>query len=441
LTSPESPPLVPAALALPALADPACRDFLLDLLQQRWQLDAADMAAIDALAQRVRGDDLVICAAVHHGNFPSLEYLAHGLAASGHRTLGVYLLTPPPPATFSDSYGCGGSLGRFAYLMQRLGRGPVYLQAHARWCFLGQLIEAVAPGLTVTQEVYDWMELFVERGHEAPFIAAGWASAPEIALMRNAEAHVRRAPGGFVFKGSRAVLDQAFGPAPGPSLEIAPCPPRAWQQPPLPPPPGPLRLVHAGQLKGAATSRAVFGDLHYLPVIRALTDQGCEVTAYGSAAPDAETFARQWADYRDEAARNPRFVLHPHQPVRTLIQDLPGRFHYGLCAYRFDQDLAVGKRHLDSALASKLFTYLAAGLPVLVSRQLGTMSALVEQHGCGVVLEAGDLERLPARLQGVDHQALREGVVRAQRHFHFERFLPPLIAAVTKRHAPAPVVL
>ncbi len=419
----------PATLPLPALADPACRDFLRALLEQRWQLEAADVAAIDALLDQVRGDDLVVCAAVHHGNFPSLEYLADGLRTAGRRTLGVYLQSAPPAATFTATYACAGSLARFAYLMHRLGRGPVYLQAHARWCFLGQLIAAVAPALSVTQEVYDWMELFVDEGNETPFVAAGWASAPEIALMRNAERTVRQSSHGFVFKGPRAALDQAFGPAAAAGVEIAPCPPRSWQQAPLPPPPGPLRLVHAGQLKGGA--RAVFGDLHYVPVIESLTAQGCEVTAYGSAAPDPATFARQWADYHALATRNARFTLRSHQPVRTLIAELPGRFHFGLCAYRFDDDLAVGRRHLASALASKLFTYLAGGLPVLVSRELSYMSELVTAQGCGVVLERGDLDRLPARLATVDHAALRENVRRAQQHFCFERYLPALIAQVT----------
>lgn len=434
------PPLEdPAQLDLPALKLPACRDFLLEALNQRWQIGPQDIARLDALAAEIRargeasgGGQTIVCAAVHHGNFPTLQYLAHGLRARGQRTLGVYLMSTPPADTFDWSYACDGSLARFCYLLRQLARGSVYLQAHARWCFLGQLVQAVAPALAVYQEVYDWMELFVEREHEPAFLEAGWFSESELALIRQAETHVRTGLDGFVYKGCRTTMAGLLGEATVPSVQIVPCPPRSWQRPPAPPPAGPWKLVHAGQIKSQAASRAIFGDLHYLPVIHTLTTQGCEVTAYASAAPDRDTFQRLYGDYLDEAARNPRFALEPHLPVRDLIRALNGRFHFGLLIYQLDDDLKVGRPHLRAALASKLFSYLAAGLPVLVSRELEYMAELVERHGCGIVVDRNDFGRIGELLAAVDYGELQAAVLRAQELFHIERYVPPILDLLTR---------
>jgi hypothetical protein len=417
----------PVELPLAALARPDCRDFLLRALGERWEIDARDALEIDALLASLGSGPFTVCAAVHHGNFPTLEYLAFALRAHGHRTLGVYLQTPPPAHTFDRSYGCRGSLARLWYLLHRLPPGVLYLQAHGRWCYLGQLAQAAAPQRRVYQEVYDWMDLFVPPEDEQLFIQAGLFSAGELALNRHAEAHVRTASAGFVYKGGGPAMERLLARATAPAVQIFPCPPRAWQRRPQAPPAGPWQLVHTGQLKSRTTSRVVFGDLHYLPVIRTFTAQGMQVTAFASSTADEAGFRALYADYLDEAASNPRFRLEHNRPVRTLIEQLRGRYHYGLLTYHHDEDVRVGRDHLAAAVASKLFTYLAAGLPVLVSSEAVYMSELVRRLGIGLVLERADLPRLQQILAGVDHPRQQAAVAAAQEQFCIERFIPRIL--------------
>jgi hypothetical protein len=117
--------------------------------------------------------------------------------------------------------------------------------------------------------------------------------------------------------------------------------------------------------------------------------------------------------------------------LRELISALHGHFHYGILLYHFNPDLIVGQRHLQGALASKLFVYWAAGLPVLVSAELEYMAALVRETGAGMVVERGEIATLGERLASVDYAALQARVVIAQHRYHIEKFLPAVTALLS----------
>ncbi|HET6584412.1 MAG TPA: hypothetical protein VFG69_13215, partial [Nannocystaceae bacterium] len=271
----------PDALEIPVADDPRCADFVRELLRARWRGGGADPRAVARLAAAAEG--AIVFVAVHHGNFPSLEYMAHALAAQGRRVVAIYLQGEPPASTFADVIACDGSLARLAEVLCALPAGTIYLQAHGRWSFLGQFVAAVHPGLRVVQEVWDWMDAFVDPANEQAFVDDGLFCAEEIAMMRASEAWVRTRSAGFVHKHGGAALDAVVADATVPELRIVPAPPRAWARPPIAGRTGPWRLVHAGQIKPSSSSRRIFGDLHVLPTIRALLRQGLYVTAYAPA--------------------------------------------------------------------------------------------------------------------------------------------------------------
>lgn len=411
----------PLGLAEALAEGAASAGFLRALFERRQQpaaLDEADVTRWRALAS---DDRTIVFVAVHHGNFPTLEYLAEVLRARGRTTAAIYLQGEAPTHTFDAALSCAGSLATLAELAAGLPARAIYVQAHGRWAFLSRLLATVNPGLRVVQELWDWMDAFVEPAHEQAFVDAGLFGADELATIRAAERWARTHAAAFVHKHGGAVLDATVADASVPELRIFPCPPRSWMRTPAPRSPGPWRCVHAGQLAASASPRAAFGDLQYLPMIAALTEQGIAVTAYGGARRDDD-------EYVDAARRIAAFTYHRRVEVRALVDALHGRHDFGLLLYRFDDDLAVGRRHLQSALASKLFVYLAAGLPVLVSPELSYMAELVQREGLGLVIDADEVPRLVARLDACDHAALLAGVAKAQRKFSAEHTCDDVLA-------------
>ncbi|MBF0144305.1 MAG: hypothetical protein HQL59_12725, partial [Magnetococcales bacterium] len=163
-----------------------------------------------------------------------------------------------------------------------------------------------------------------------------------------------------------------------------------------------------------------FGDLKMLPLFRELLRQRLPVTVYNPPIHDPAQWADLFADYLELARENPRFRFCQGLDIDKIIPRLNGGFHFGLMLYHYGSTLKVGKDHLAGALPSKLFVYLAAGLPILTSPELEQVAEFVEREGVGAVIAREDLPRLGKILAGVDYAALLVNVTRAQRRWGFE---------------------
>lgn len=421
----------PDRIALPALSSAAAQHFVQQQLAQRWLVLPPVLERVVEFSQRLaeaaKQGDALLFIGVHRDNFPTLGYLVHGLRQRGVRAFGAYIMTKvdeTAPEPFEDIISCRGSFGVLSELLLRAPCVPVYLQAHAQRAFLSQLVHALRPELNVFQEIYDWMESFIDPAHEAQFASEGVFSAVDIEVMRASERYVRTRLGGFIYKDGGEPMARLLAASTVPSLQLMPCPPRSFQQRPVTPAAGPLRLVHAGQLRSAGSSRA-FSDIYALPLYEDLLQQGLDVSVFPSATTP-QSLTELFGDYIRLAEREPRAHFMQHLPLRELIDALHGQFHYGMLLYHFDPDLIVGKAHLQAALASKLFMYWAAGLPALVSEELAYMASLVEDTGAGLVVKRSELSSLGERLQNLDYAALQQRVVAAQERYHVELFVPKL---------------
>ncbi len=424
------PALIERASLIPlhAVADADTAARIAAVVGRSWGFAPERIPEIRALAARIAAAPrAVVFVAPHRSNFPTIEYVAHALRERGYAVFGVYLFSPAPADTFTESFSCQGSFWALSELVLRLAPVPIYLQAHAKQSFLSQLIHALRPELRLVQEVYDWMESFIDPAAESAFVEAGVFTADEIALMRASERYLRRSTAGFIYKDGGEPMRARLAQATVPSAQLLPCPPAAWMRPPVPRQRQGWHLVHAGQLRSRTTAPRIFGDLQCVPLFRRLLDRGLFITAYPSYCKTPELFQDFFGDYQTLAAEAPRFSLRSWMPQARLLAELHGRFDFGLLLYPFPSDLAVGKDHLRGALASKLFAYLAAGLPVLVSEELAYMATIVREHGIGLVLGQSDLSDLDRRLEAQDYPALQERVRVAQRQLHIERYLPGVL--------------
>jgi hypothetical protein len=426
----------PSELSFPALTTDSARH-LGEQLSRRWSVTPEALERVIEFATQLRAASrtgrAVLFVAVHRENFPTLGYLVHGLRQQGVRAFGVYLMPDideAQPEPFEACTSCRGSYGTLSELMLRAPDVPVYLQAHATRAFLSQLIHALRPELRVFQEVYDWMDAFVDPAHEAVFEQEQVFTRGDIDVMRASERYVRTRTSGFVYKDGGAPLAQLLAESTVPSVQLMPCPPKSFQREPLPGPSGPWQLAHAGGLRSAGASRA-FADLYAIPLYRELLAQGLELSVFPSAV-NPSGFEAAFGDYRRLAEAEPRAHLRDHLSLPELIEALHGNFHYGILLYHFNPDLIVGQRHLRGALASKLFVYWAAGLPVLVSEELEYMATLVRETGAGLVVGRSELSGLAERLRQVDYQVLQARVSDAQERYHIERFLPAVTALLTR---------
>jgi hypothetical protein len=190
-------------------------------------------------------------------------------------------------------------------------------------------------------------------------------------------------------------------------------------------PPGgqrPWRFVHIGGLPPKAPDGAIIGQ-GFLPAIERLAEQGAAIDFLHDPHRDLAKEATG-PELLARAAGIANFRIFAGLP--------PDRLAGRLCDYDFGLVLNVmppgwlkaPEEQRRYAMATKIFTYFEAGLPVLVNEEIESMARLVRDHGLGVVANSAEIPQLVARLDRLsrtDVLALRENVRRYNERHNMDR--------------------
>lgn len=183
------------------------------------------------------------------------------------------------------------------------------------------------------------------------------------------------------------------------------------------------RLVWAGSLVPTQESAALFRDGQVLSVFRSIAHQGLNLAIITG---DTEAnFRATFPDYWEFVSECSGVSFLERMPRPELIHHLSLSYDYGLLLNRIDLDTPP-RRGLKTTFASKYLTYVAAGLPIIVSREMDYMAKLVETWGIGLVVSARELGDVAELLQAAPYESFKHNLAIAQTSFsaenHFERF-------------------
>jgi hypothetical protein len=415
------------------IEDKSVCSYIKSVVESKWLSETEDSHAAlselpgfikNILQAKQSGKKVVLFLAVTQGSFPSIEYIARAVKERNDlEVFGVYLMSEPPEKVYDHTIFCGESLYVLAEILSHLQGISLYLQAHGRWSFLSQFIKLVNPDLRVVQEVYDWMEAFI--GDRELFTKEGLFTDIEIEMIMESEKFIRTETDGYIYKDGGEWIKQKVEVSKAPSLQILPCPPiRLMKEPRLKQKTQKAKLVYAGQVMSKKSLKHIFGDLDYIQIIRDITGQGLSVTVYNSVFYSRIFPEELYDDYLQESKKNDLFQFKTGIRVKEVIDRMHDHFDYGLMIYYFDDEIAVGKEHLRGSMASKLFTYLAAGIPVLISEELQYMAEFVKTHGVGIVVSENQISSLNKIISNADYSGMISNIKKTQRKYNMERYLP-----------------
>jgi hypothetical protein len=412
----------------------AAHDDLQKFIKKNWypekvakRRDEKD-AFLNSLQVESKQRQVVIFIAVHQGNFPSIEFIAHGFKADENLSIhGIYINSPPPDNLFNSDFFCQGSLAVFQDLISSLPGVTVYLQSHAKWIFLNSLLRQSNSKLTIYNEIYDWMEPLVGDNQEF-FAKEGLFSTLEMEWINDGEEYVRNNSDGYLYKGGGSWMDGILKKATAPSLHMLPCNPKAWNIPPVSKTDidDSIRVVYTGQIKASGDRPELLGHMNFMPMIDDLSRQGVGVTIYIPTHFSKDQAKCVFWEYYNVADNNPLFEIKLGVVQPALFKKLHGAFTFGLMTNYLEADNKVGINHFHEAVSSKIFTYLASGLPVLIGEEYSFMAKLIVKEGVGVVITREQLNNLDVALADVDYQQLLVNVERFQEKYNIEAFLPKL---------------
>ncbi len=212
-----------------------------------------------------------------------------------------------------------------------------------------------------------------------------------------------------------------------------------------------VRIVYGGIVIESGLPTRLYGDVQLIHLARKLTSQGLYFDIYPSPHFRASSTKRRLAEFVELAAVNPLFHFQPALPPQLTAAEF-GKYHFASMMYLLE-GADWDREHYRMTIPSKFFKYIEAGLPVIVSEELGYVSRLVRDYEIGIVVSRKDIDRLAGIIQSCDYEKLRANVKNAQRELSMEKHISRLIdfyeqaalrqgarqnPAVEKSQAPAP---
>ncbi len=282
--------------------------------------------------------------------------------------------------------------------------------------FLPMALALAFPDTPVVGEFYDFLALTFDD----PYVLAreSYWRERDVALALAAERWPGNRLAGVISKEDGPALAAFLDGAPAlkhkPYVDASEC---ADAGPRLRQPP---RLVWAGAIASSTLSPRLFGDNQLIDVFRKLADLGFEVEAYASS-PDEAALRAQYDDYLALAAET-SFAIHPAVQRQRLVRRLAERFDFGLMLGIPKPGSQQGVSH-QVTVSGKMFTYLAAGLPVIVGSYLAVMAGWVREYGLGLVVDADRIDALPELIAKADYAAMLRNVAAYRRRFNLARSL------------------
>ena len=164
----------------------------------------------------------------------------------------------------------------------------------------------------------------------------------------------------------------------------------------------------------------LFGEM-----IRAVVKQGIHLTIYANQNARDMRWHRQKL-YYDLQEQFSTFTVRCGIPIDRIAMTAH-RFHFGFF-YDNLANLNYHPEHYQVATATKMYSYLEMGLPLLIYPQFEFIYNVAIRFGIGVAYDVHDLAKLRRILEKTDHQQLLRRVDSFRKTIRIKEFIPSLMA-------------
>ena len=256
-----------------------------------------------------------------------------------------------------------------------------------------------------------------------------YAEADALRLNVETERFCMENAAGIIHKGRRDEIDTYIRPKYDVRAPVLHFYPFCWERyfapedtPKLSREDGIPHLVYTGVVSPSSMDRRLVGHSQFAPMIETVTEQKVHWHIYYN--PETGVNDGYYQEYFDLAERNPYFHFHSPLPYHRLSSEI-AKYDYGYMVHD-TRGALWGQSCNDVSMANKIFTYLEAGLPMIVGDSFGAVADFVNEHGVGIVVDSTDLSDLSQRLRSVDYQELRANVLQAREALSIGRHAPEL---------------
>jgi hypothetical protein len=194
---------------------------------------------------------------------------------------------------------------------------------------------------------------------------------------------------------------------------------------------GNIHLVYGGHIAYSHLPGKFYGDVQFHSLIEKLTKQGIYFDMYTTLPLLSRIKANKcFLDYKLLSEKNQLFNFKKGLPVNKATVEF-SKYDFGAMIYLFDRGTFM-EGHNRTRMPGKVFTYLEAGLPILVSEELQYVAKLVKEYEIGIVVSQKDLDNLPEVINSYDREKLRANVKKAREELSMKKHIGRLINFYSK---------
>jgi hypothetical protein len=181
-----------------------------------------------------------------------------------------------------------------------------------------------------------------------------------------------------------------------------------------------IHLVYAGGVAGSHRNKAQYGLIQFHDLIRVLSDQKIHFHIY----PSPTNFKADYKEYEQMSGHNEYFHFHHSVSQDQLASEL-NKYHFGLLPF-FQINSGQSAEKLKYATTLKLFNYIEAGIPILVSEDLVYQNWIIMRNNAGLTIREGDISHLKEIISTIDYSALVTGLIRKREEISLKKHIPRL---------------
>ena len=151
-------------------------------------------------------------------------------------------------------------------------------------------------------------------------------------------------------------------------------------------------------------------------IIKEITSQKIHLHTYGKSLLNNEYFL-------NEEKNNSYFHYHNKVSPDELNKEI-SNYHYGLVSDFFNK--LINPLWLKTSVGNKIYNYLEAGLPIIMTNDLKAMAEIVKKHKLGICIDYKDIKELKNILNNLDYEKLQKNVKIAQKELSITNLVKEL---------------
>jgi len=189
---------------------------------------------------------------------------------------------------------------------------------------------------------------------------------------------------------------------------------------------GKIHIVYGGVIAAADKPEEFNSGIQFIGLVKKLVKQDLYFHLYGTPHTSPLKFKRAFPEYTQLAIETANFTFECGLPPDEAIKEF-SKHDFAAITSLYGKQNDFNKLHRNTVMASKFFTYLSAGIPIIVGEEDANSRVLIEKYDIGIVIKQNKIECLSEIIRDCDYEKLLSNVWRAREEFSMKNHIGRLI--------------